>query len=283
MSTRRPGMLIVFEGLRGSGKTTCLRTVATRLRAMPAVTVVETAEPTHDTTPGQLARRILRGEEGLADPRSFQLLAAADRLEHVAITIGPALVRGDIVLCDRYVLSSAAFAPADPRAPSWGWIGQMNVQAPMADLTIVLHVPPAVAAQRVLDRDGKPDALATTAHMASRFYQHRSHLAERYARSRYPPSPGLSSAWSFSFRAMVPTSFLCIGVSTWMSSLLRDEPARWSPDRDGISTRPEAVGRAVPDHRPRGGRRCARPPERRAGRVRIRARHLHGRGPVRCW
>jgi dTMP kinase len=176
------GRLIVFEGLRGSGKTTCLRAVAARLRELlPDTPILETREPTSDTAPGKLARQILVGEVPLADPRSFQLLAAADRLEHVATTIAPALARGEVVLCDRYVLSSAAHTP---EGTSGTWVQYMNGCAPVADMTLVLAVPEDEALRRVLARDGRNDALAATATRAGRFYDRNSGLAAASAWSR---------------------------------------------------------------------------------------------------
>lgn len=177
------GKLIVFEGLRGAGKSTCLRAVAQALRSAFAVTVHETSQPTHMTAPGALARRILRGEVPLEDPRSFQLLCAADRLEHVVLSITPALARGQVVLCDRYVLSSAAYAPTDPLPFPWEWIRHINQHAPLADLTIVLYLDAEQAAARVLARDGSPDRLAATPHQAHVFYTPNSPLALRFAHS----------------------------------------------------------------------------------------------------
>lgn len=168
------GVLVVFEGLNGAGKSTCLSAVAAKLREVsPDTPVVETKEPTSDTPIGRLLRRVLAGEETLADPLTFQALCAADRLEHAATVLRPAMERGAIVLCDRYVLSSVAYCPTgrlagkygDPTSERhpWFWVHDMNRFAPKADLTVVLRVPPHLAEARVLARDGHHNSLAGTA------------------------------------------------------------------------------------------------------------------------
>lgn len=177
------GKLIVVEGARGSGKSTCLRTVAEQLRDALGLRVCTTSEPTRDNAPGALARRVLAGQDALADARAFQLLCAADRLEHVALTIGPALARGEVVLCDRYVLSSTAHAPANVEG-AWALALAANAAAPLADLTVVLCVPMEECGRRLVARGDGPDALAATTAAPELFYKMHSAYARDYAHSR---------------------------------------------------------------------------------------------------
>jgi dTMP kinase len=70
---------------------------------------VQTTEPT-DSSVGRRVTELMRGNVSDADvePETAALLSAADRAEHVAVTIRPALERGEVVVCDRYVLTSLA-------------------------------------------------------------------------------------------------------------------------------------------------------------------------------
>jgi dTMP kinase len=74
--------------------------------------VAETAEPT-DSPIGHRVGELLRGPstasaDGAVEPETAALLSAADRAEHVAAVIRPALERGEVVVCNRYVLTSLA-------------------------------------------------------------------------------------------------------------------------------------------------------------------------------
>lgn len=162
------GKLIVIEGARGSGKSTALRAAHLRLGSLLSTPVVATGEPTYDTVPGGIIRRLLTGESlPLDDPRALQLLFAADRLEHAARVLRPALREGAVVLCDRYVLSSVAHGSDET---TWRWIRDLNRLAPEAHLTIVLYLPKEEATRRVLARDGRLDALAPHAPHPHWFY-----------------------------------------------------------------------------------------------------------------
>jgi dTMP kinase len=72
--------------------------------------VSETVEPTDSPTGrrvGELLQASASGSDGV-EPETAALLSAADRAEHVASTIRPALERGEVVICNRYVLTSLA-------------------------------------------------------------------------------------------------------------------------------------------------------------------------------
>jgi len=102
------GVFIAIEGGDGSGKSTQARLLARRLRDAGRE-VVLTYEP-GDTRIGPDVRRLVLdvASEGL-DARAEALLYAADRAEHVAATIRPALERGAVVITDRYIDSSITY------------------------------------------------------------------------------------------------------------------------------------------------------------------------------
>lgn len=105
------GLFISFEGVDGVGKSTQVE----RLRAAIEATgreVVVTREPGGTTLGQSIRAMLLHGVDGAkADiaPRTEALLFAADRAQHVAEVIRPALERGAVVITDRYLDSSLAY------------------------------------------------------------------------------------------------------------------------------------------------------------------------------
>jgi dTMP kinase len=97
---------VVLEGVDGSGKSTQADLLVDRLRA-EGREVVATREP-GATPAGAAIRSIVLGDADL-DPRTEALLIAADRAEHAALVIRPALARGAVVVSDRYIPSSLAY------------------------------------------------------------------------------------------------------------------------------------------------------------------------------
>jgi len=100
--------LVTLEGIEGSGKSTHLGYLAAHLRAAGHA-VVETREP-GDTPAGAAIRRLLLGTERLPlAPLAELFLYCADRTQHVADVIRPALDAGRIVVCDRFSDSTIAY------------------------------------------------------------------------------------------------------------------------------------------------------------------------------
>ncbi|MCY3785217.1 MAG: dTMP kinase [bacterium] len=98
-----PGRFVVFEGGESVGKSTQAAWLATRRGACL------TFEP-GDTRLGRELRRLLLDERaGGLSAVTEALLMAADRAQHVAETIRPALEAGRDVVCDRYIGSSLAY------------------------------------------------------------------------------------------------------------------------------------------------------------------------------
>jgi dTMP kinase len=99
-------MFVSFEGLDGSGKTTQVALLAERLR-LDGRHVVATREPGGTELGEQIRSLVLHG--GHVAPWAEAALYAASRAQHVEEVIRPALERGAVVLCDRYVDSSVAY------------------------------------------------------------------------------------------------------------------------------------------------------------------------------
>jgi dTMP kinase len=148
------GYFIAFEGGEGAGKSTQEGILAEALTERGR-TVVRTREP-GGTPAGEQIRHVLLSPEfeGL-DPRAEALLFAAARGEHVARVIRPALERGDVVICDRYLDSSVAYqgfgrelGPRRVRDLSLWATGDL-----LPDLTVVLDIDPQVGLSRFSQRD----------------------------------------------------------------------------------------------------------------------------------
>ena len=153
---RVTGRFVVLEGGDGSGKSTQMPRLADWLRGR-GIEVVVTREP-GGTPLGQTLRAlVLEGEDSI-DPRTEALLMAADRAQHVAEVIRPALASGAWVLSDRHVPSSLVYQGV-VRELGVEAIEEVNAWATgglVPDLVIVLDVSEDVAATR---RPGTPDRL----------------------------------------------------------------------------------------------------------------------------
>ena len=140
------GRLIAFEGIDGCGKSTQAKAVAAALGALL------THEPGATPLGARLRRLLLDpdAESPPPTPRAETLLMAADRAEHVARVIEPALASGAWVVTDRYSGSTIAY---QGYGRGLGGEGLAEVVAwatagVEADLSVFVDVPVEVAAAR---------------------------------------------------------------------------------------------------------------------------------------
>lgn len=138
------GTFVALEGLDGSGTSTQAGALQDALRAR-GHTVFTTHQPSTRSL-GTLARTLLGRSDSPSDPHLHALVFAADRLDHVAAEIEPALARGEVVLCDRYVMSSWVYQALSCEAE---WVESINARAPWPDATFVLSVNAQEASRRV--------------------------------------------------------------------------------------------------------------------------------------
>ncbi len=147
----RQGLFITFEGVDGSGKTTQANMLCSHL-LQRGLEVMSTREP-GGTRVGERIREILldrRLREMTAMTET--LLYAADRAQHAAEVIRPALLRGTIVISDRFIDSSLAYQGV---ARGLGLEGVRNLNEWATgelypDLTFLLKVPYEVGMRRVV-------------------------------------------------------------------------------------------------------------------------------------
>jgi dTMP kinase len=144
------GAFVTFEGLDGSGKSSHLRRAAAWL-AEQGVGVVATREP-GGTELGQEIRAIFLDPRwsGQIDGRVELLLVFASRRQHLLEVIEPALVRGAVVLCDRFTDSTRAYQGYG-RGVSLELVDQVDLVATgrrRPDLTLLFDLPSEVARGR---------------------------------------------------------------------------------------------------------------------------------------
>ncbi|MDP9406607.1 MAG: dTMP kinase [Actinomycetota bacterium] len=161
------GVFVVFEGGEGTGKSTQARLLAQRLQAggptagaAPAREVVLTREP-GGTPVGSRIRGLLLEPGGQLSPCTEALLYAADRAEHVAAVVRPALERDAVVISDRYVDSSLAYQGAG-RVLAEHSVARLSAWATgglVPDLTVLLDLAPADGLARAAGRGEGPDRL----------------------------------------------------------------------------------------------------------------------------
>ncbi|HEU0164556.1 MAG TPA: dTMP kinase [Thermomicrobiales bacterium] len=102
------GTFIVFEGPEGAGKSVQTSLLAALLRER-GHSVVQTREPGGTEIGDEVRTILLRQRDYAMLPETEVLLLAAARAQHVRTVILPALARGDVVICDRYVDSTYAY------------------------------------------------------------------------------------------------------------------------------------------------------------------------------
>ena len=150
---------MVFEGGEGAGKSTHSRLLRDWLKAAGHSATI-TFEP-GDSPVGKRLREILLGHDtGLLAPRTEALLYAADRAEHVAAVVRPALERGEVVISDRYIDSSLAYQGAgrDLAVDEVAEVSNWATAGLLPDLTVLLDVDPEVGLRRL---DAPADRLET--------------------------------------------------------------------------------------------------------------------------
>ena len=151
------GIFITLEGGDGAGKSTQAELLGAWLETR-GYEVVRTREPGGTRLGAEIRRLLLHGGEdvGDVDPRAEALLYAADRAQHVAKVVRPALERGAVVVQDRYIDSSLAYQGAgrvldvsDVRR-----ISEWASEGLRPQLTVLLDVDPEVAVSRRESRGG---------------------------------------------------------------------------------------------------------------------------------
>lgn len=154
-------MFVVLEGLDGAGTTTQLTRLGRALeqRGHRVRTTCEpSAGPIGSLIRHALAHRLRLPTGEAISMGALALLFAADRIDHLEAEIHPALQRSEVVLCDRYVLSSLAYQGS---CLPMNWVSEINRFATAPDLILFLGVDLRTAAQRRLQRGATAELFET--------------------------------------------------------------------------------------------------------------------------
>ncbi|WP_320199955.1 dTMP kinase [Agrobacterium sp. rho-13.3] len=155
------GLFISFEGGEGAGKSTQIRLLAETLRAR-GLEVIVTREP--GGSPGaEAVRHVLLS--GAAEPfgvRMEAMLFAAARNDHVEEVIRPALEKGAVVLCDRFLDSSRVYQGTTGNLePDFiETLQRIAIDGTMPDMTLIFDIPAATGlarARKRADEGATPD------------------------------------------------------------------------------------------------------------------------------
>lgn len=144
------GIFITMEGPEGAGKTTILKRLGETLK-QEGYSVVLTREPGGIPISEQIREVILNKENTAMDSRTEALLYAAARRQHLVEKIVPALEKGMIVLCDRFIDSSLAYQ-GYARGLDMDEIYSINKFAIgdfMPDVTFYFDIDPAEGLKRI--------------------------------------------------------------------------------------------------------------------------------------
>lgn len=162
-AVQQSGYFVVFEGCEGAGKSTQVRHLAETLRA-DGREVVVTREPGGAPAAEAIRSILLDPQWSDLEPRAEALLFAAARAEHVSALIRPALSRGAVVVCDRFIDSSLAYQGVG-RGLGQDEVARLSGFATgglSADFTVLLDVEPVVGLARA-GRAGAADRIEAEA------------------------------------------------------------------------------------------------------------------------
>lgn len=147
------GKLIVFEGTDGAGKTTMIaKTVDCLARRYGEDRILTEKQPTDLSRKTRLFQKMMycSGHDEI-NYRAVQLLTLSDRVQHNHEVIVPALKAGKIVICDRYLYTSAANMLARGyRSEKWFFEACREIVRP--DAIFLAYAPPDLAIRRIRSR-----------------------------------------------------------------------------------------------------------------------------------
>lgn len=179
----KKGLFITFEGGEGSGKTTVCKYICKKLKDA-GYDVIYSREPGGVDIAEQIRNVILDVNNTSMDRRTEALLYAASRRQHLIEVIEPALERGCIVICDRFLDSSLAY---QGYARGLGidnvlQINQFAIDGRMPDLTLYFDIDVETGLKRV---NSRPDALNRLDKEALTFHE-KVHEGYNILKDRYP-------------------------------------------------------------------------------------------------
>ena len=143
-------LFITFEGPEGAGKTSVLQKIVERLQNQN-IDVLSTREPGGIEIAEKIREVILNPAHTAMDERTEALLYAAARSQHFYQKVLPALQKGQLVLCDRFIDSSLAYQgyAREIGIEEVLAINEFAIGKRMPDLTILFDIEPSVGLARI--------------------------------------------------------------------------------------------------------------------------------------
>lgn len=191
---KQEGKFITFEGPEGAGKTTVISEIFNRLQAM-GKEVVLTREPGGIPIAEKIRTIILDNMHTEMDGKTEALLYAAARRQHLVERVIPALKRGEMVLCDRFIDSSLAY---QGYARGLGIdeildINKFAIGNTMPDLTIYFDISPEEGLARISGDNREQNRLDKESIIFHKeVYKGYEKLIERYPKRIVRTDAGLS-------------------------------------------------------------------------------------------
>lgn len=148
------GLFVTVEGPDGSGKSTLVRGLSRKLKEHLKGPLTITREPGGSDIAEKIREVIIDPKNKEMDDRTEALLFAASRRQHIIETIRPALERGEVVLCDRFVDSSIAYQGAGREigVNEIATLNQFATENLTPDITLYLDVDAQVGLNRIGSR-----------------------------------------------------------------------------------------------------------------------------------
>ena len=184
------GLLITLEGIEGSGKSTQMRFIQSRLSGL-GIPHVCSREPGGTGLCADLRALLLAphpsGEKW--DPLAELLLFSADRAQHLETVVRPALREGKVVVLDRFEDSTRAYQGAQGVSQStMSTLGQIVLDGLKPDLTLLLDADPEKTQSRAAARNKLQDGFSETRFDAESLVFHKKVREEFLRIARQEPS-----------------------------------------------------------------------------------------------
>ena len=149
------GLFITFEGGEGSGKTTQIQQLKKWIESnMDSANLCLTREPGGTIEAETIRSLLLNGAASKWQPATEAMMMSASRHEHVIHVIKPALARGDVVICDRFIESThvyQGYVGGVDNALLYG-LDQLSCQGLVPDLTLLLDINSNAGLARTIQR-----------------------------------------------------------------------------------------------------------------------------------
>ncbi len=167
MAAPEHGLFITFEGSEGTGKTTQIQRLTSRLESNNRKVIIS-REP-GGTPLGEDIRHLLKHADSGQNmvPRAELLLFAASRAQHVDELIRPNLEQGHVVICDRFLDSTTVYQGI-ARAIDGDTveaINQIAIASTLPDITVLIDLDPEEGFRRIQSRNTEPPDRMEQEHM----------------------------------------------------------------------------------------------------------------------